>query len=88
MRALSPEGNEILGTYEMCPARAEISNFSRNPDGSIAYEYAGDSEMFWDGQETVMKDGKVVFLCSDGKEWTEDQIKLVEDDYEDEEEES
>jgi hypothetical protein len=80
--AISPTGAAILGTYEMCPARAEIACFYRNEDGSIGYDHEGGSEMFWDAMETVTRDGKTVFLDENGDEWTEDQITLVDPDAE------
>jgi hypothetical protein len=81
MQAFAPNGKQIIGTYEMCPARAEISlnSFGRDTDGTVSFDYAGESEMFWDGMETVTKEGKIVFLDGDGNEWTEDQIELREE---------
>jgi hypothetical protein len=86
MRAYSPTGSPILGSYEMCPARAEIlpNSFERDPaTGELTYDHAGGSEMFWDAMETVTRNGKVVFLDEDGEEWTEDQIELREEKEED-----
>ena len=80
-RAVSPQGDEILGTYEMCPARSEISYFIKGPtDNPVMYEHSGETEMFWDVQETQTKDGKTVFLCSNGMEWTEDELRFIEID--------
>ena len=79
-RAVSPRGDEILGTYEMCPARSEITDFYRGDDGTVMYNHSGESEMFWDAMETQTKDGKTVYLCSNGQEWTEDELRFIEVD--------
>lgn len=77
--AYAPNGEEILGTYEMCPARSEIAFFQK-PDEKTGceYEHEGGSEMFWDGMTTQERDGKTVFLCAAGEEWTVDQLVFEE----------
>lgn len=72
---VSPTGKPILGTLEKLTARAEITGI--NDDGTPEYE--GDTEVFWDSQETAELDGKVIFLDEDGYEWTFDQLKPVEE---------
>ena len=77
-------GAEILGTYETVTARAEIAYFmaAEGFDGSgVGYEHAGGSEVFWDGMETVTRpNGRIVYLCENGDEWTADQLDFVEAD--------
>lgn len=88
MKAYAPNGLPILGTYEMCPARAETvhDSFERDPvTGELTYDHEGGSEMFWDAMETQTRAGKVVFLDEDGNEWTEDQLVLRDEPDEEEE---
>lgn len=86
MKAYGPNGLEILGTADTVPVRAEIisNSYERKADGTLDFEWLGESEVFWDGQttETCEVNGKLmrVFLDSHGNEWTEDQLILVEDE--------
>lgn len=77
-------GLPILGTYEMVPARAETTDgsFRLNEDGTeLEYEHAGETEMFWDGQDTQSDaKGRTIFLDSDGQEVTIDEIELTEEE--------
>jgi hypothetical protein len=84
MTAKAPNGLRILGTKEIISGRAEISDgsYKRDADGNLTYDYAGETEIFWDEQKTVEQDGKEVFLDEDGGEWTADQITLEEDEDE------
>lgn len=76
--AYAPNGEEILGTYEMCPARSEIAYFQKPGATGCEYEHAGGSEMFWDGMTTQERDGETLFLCAAGSEWTVDQLVFEE----------
>jgi len=85
MRAFAPNGSPIMGTLEVVSARAEITDdsFERDKDGNVTFDWLGATTVFWDDQETVIRDDKPVFLAEDGTEWTSDQIVLrdeVEDD--------
>jgi hypothetical protein len=70
----------IIGTSESLLATAYVSDFSRNDDGTITFEYDGESKLHWDTQETLKKDGKLLFVTETYREVTEDEIELVEDD--------
>jgi len=76
--AYAPNGEPILGTLEAVTARSEIAHFQKPGDVGCEYEYAGGSEIFWDGMETQMRDGKTLFLCAAGEEWTVDQLVFEE----------
>lgn len=79
---LSPKGHRIIGTLETAEARADINGIDSETG---LPEFTGESETFWDSQETKTNDeGKIIFLCEDGEEWTFDQ--LVVDEKEDEDE--
>ena len=80
---LSPNGHRIIGTSDVILATAMISGISE--DGEP--EYYGESEVNWDSQETRERDGKILFVCEDGEEWTFDQLKPGEPDEEGEEDE-
>jgi hypothetical protein len=43
-------------------------------------QYTGETEMFWDDQETIERDGKVIFVDEQGEEWTFDELVLAEDE--------
>lgn len=75
----SPNGTAIIGILETVICRADINGISA--DGS-AVEYAGNTEVFWDEQKPVSRNGSFVFLDTDGAEWAFDQIKEVHDDNE------
>jgi hypothetical protein len=81
MRALSPTGAEITGTLEVVKGTCGVMAWSRDADGSLSFDYDGTgTEVDWDSQKTVTREGKRVFVDENGQEWTEDQIELVEDD--------
>lgn len=74
MNAVSPEGNEIIGTLERIEgvARAEVS-LTRN--GRLKVEFLGDTEVDWNSQTTKTQNGERLFVCSQRKVWSESQIK-------------
>lgn len=79
-KLLSPTSTTIVGLLESCPGRSNISSeITRKPDGTFEFEYAGGTEMFWDDQRTVEREGQRVFLDEDGDEWLERELILVED---------
>lgn len=82
MRATAPNGSPILGTLETVTARAEIADgsFYRKPDGSLGFEWGGETKVFWDDQETVWRDGQAIYLAADGSEVPENEIVLVGED--------
>ncbi|THK33458.1 hypothetical protein EHS39_36220 [Ensifer sp. MPMI2T] len=74
----SPNGSPIVGTAEKILATANITGI--NPDGTPNYE--GGSDIHWDTQKALVRDGKILFVDEDGDEWTFDQLVLVEEDSE------
>ena len=77
MALISPEGTRIIGTLERLSGRAEIvpDSFRANPQGDFTFEYEGTTEVFWDGQETEVRDGERVFLDEEGNEFTENTLR-------------
>lgn len=70
-------GAEIAGTLEKIPGTALIASFSRDKDGALKYEHAGETDVFWDGQETLTNaEGLTKFIDVDGDECVETDIYL------------
>ena len=78
MKAYHPNGSLIVGTLETVQAcSATVSDgFSRDETGKVCYEHEGGTEIFWDGMETVERDGAIVFLAADGEDCTEYGVVL------------
>lgn len=70
----SPNGDLINGTAEKVLATAGITAI--NDDGTPIYD--GETEIHWDTQETEIRDGKILYTCESGHEWTFDQLVKVE----------
>lgn len=68
---------QIVGTLERLTGRGEISGFG---DTFADVEWQGSTEVFWDEQKTVQRDGKDIYLDEDGNEYTEDQLELRDDE--------
>ena len=71
-----PNGEHILGTLEALSAVAIISGVKE--DGTIEYE--GSTDIFWDDQKTVIKDGERVFVDPNGNLFLESQLTITEDE--------
>jgi hypothetical protein len=55
MKAYGPNGVPIIGTSDLIPGNALIADFNRrDPDGSLSFEWAGDTDVCYDGQMTQM----------------------------------
>ena len=76
MIAKSPNGYLIVGTLENVPGCAKIlvDTFTRTEDGKAAFEWDGHTEIFWDGQWTVEREGERIFLDEKGNECLESEI--------------
>lgn len=76
---MSPNGAEIVGTYENLHGCA-FANVWQNEDGTLGLEYAGETEIDWDGQETQTNEhGVTMWVCTEGLVWPEDQLTFVPD---------
>lgn len=67
---LAPNGQRITGTLERLYGRGQASGWYRE-DGRWIPEWAGEVDVFWDGQQTVEVDGIAILLDEDGNEWPE-----------------
>lgn len=74
MKAISPEGNEIIGTLEVIEgvARADVA-LSRN--GRLKVEFLGETDVDWNTQVAKTEKAERLFVCSQHKVWREDQVK-------------
>jgi hypothetical protein len=75
----SPRGDEIRGTVEKLEGYSEIDGI--DPETGIP-EFAGWTEIFYDLQVTDTRDGKLLFLCEKGDEWTFDRLIPCDDEHE------
>jgi len=72
MKYVSPNGALIIGTAEMVAATAWITDIEPLTGSPV---YRGDTEVHWDSQQTRQQNGKIIYVCEDGDEWTFDQLK-------------
>ncbi len=80
MRAISPNGYDIIGTDELVPGTALIvdGTYERGKDGILDFEWDGETKMFWDGQRTVEDaNGERLFVDTEGELWPESKVQLV-----------
>jgi len=75
----SPTGIPILGTLEKMTGCALVSHATRNPDGSLEFEYEGETKIYWDDQQTVTRNGQTIWLDEDGGEWPASTLVLKAD---------
>jgi len=73
-RLVAPNGCEIKGTLETLSGVALIFELSRAADGTVNFEYEGETKIWWDEQKTVRRHGNAVFVDTEGNEWTEDRL--------------
>ena len=74
MKAVSPEGNEIIGTLEVIEgvAGAEVE-LTRN--GRVKVQFLGETDVDWNTQATKTQKSERLFVCSQRKVWREGQVK-------------
>jgi hypothetical protein len=74
MKAISPDGNDIIGTLEVIEgvARADVA-LAKN--GRLKVEFLGETDVDWNTQVTKTEKAERLFVCSQHKVWREDQVK-------------
>ncbi len=79
--ARAPSGKLINGTLERLSGRADIveGSFTRNENGTLTFEHEGYTEVFWEEQWTVYRNGRPIFLDEEGFQWEETQLLLSEE---------
>ncbi|MEN3238666.1 hypothetical protein PUR29_35080 [Methylobacterium ajmalii] len=65
----APSGHLIIGTADVLLATAIIQGFASTGEPI----YMGESEVDWDTQTGRTRDGKPIYVCDAGEEWTLDQ---------------
>lgn len=58
-------GKDARGTLEEMTG---VAGFYYDKRGKLA-KYSGNTEIFWDGQSTVVRNGKTVLICHEGHDW-------------------
>ena len=69
----------ISGTLDQVPAVAVVDGASLDADGRIDVDFAGGSNVDWDGQATVTRAGERIFIDENGEEVPETDIVLRRD---------
>lgn len=57
MKAYSPTGSLIVATADLIPGYAEVAGVTRAEDGSLIFEYGGETGMDWNGQRPRQRGG-------------------------------
>jgi hypothetical protein len=74
----SPEGVLITGTLEKVRGVAELSGVALI-DGKYEPEYCGNTDMDWDSQTSVLREGQVIYIDENGMEWLASECVFVPD---------
>lgn len=80
----------IVGTLERIPGMAniELDSFHRDETGNLTWDYAGGTEVYWDGQMTETDENdQTIFVDENGEDVPESNTMLVPDNGSDEDEE-
>lgn len=72
----APNGSLIVAAAGVVECNACIAGFDENGDP----DWTGDTDVCWDSQRTKERDGKELYVCEDGEEWTLDQCELIDDE--------
>jgi hypothetical protein len=72
--AVSPEGNEIIGTLEIIEGTARGS-VTLNAKGTLEIEYEGQTDVDWNSQKTKIRGNERLFVCSKHCIWSEGEVK-------------
>lgn len=80
--AFTKDGEAIVGTVDWISGLALIQgdSWQVGEDGTVQFEWAGETKMFWDACHTETYDGVAVYQTENGHEVSEDQIILMEVD--------
>jgi hypothetical protein len=68
MQAYAPNGAKIVGTIDRITAVANIAEGTWTEDEpDCDFEYTGDTDVDWDSQETLTRNGRRLFLDENGE---------------------
>lgn len=81
---IAPNGKLIIATADFVPGNAQIADVTRKPDGSLEIDFAGETELCWNGQYTATTRRKIngkwksvdLYVDEDGNQWPENELKL------------
>lgn len=73
MILVSKDGTRITGSKERVYGIAQILDFDAQGDPN----YEGGTDIDWDSQETIQRDGEDVFVDEDGDEYLRGECKLM-----------
>jgi hypothetical protein len=76
---------KITSTLESLSGTCAIDAAVQLPDGTFDLLYCGYTEISWDEQKTVKRDGQRVFLGDNDQEYLESEIELIDEPEDDEE---
>ena len=76
-RLIAPNGERIIGTFEQLSATAYVQGFTRTKKGWEP-EYEGESNIDWDNQAPIRRDGQLVVVDEDGNTWSEEECSWEE----------
>lgn len=79
MRAYSPTGKLIQGTSDdvLCVAYVSPDSYRRKADGSLDWDWEGETKVYWDTQETKRDpNGELLWTDEDGIDWPTSQLIL------------
>lgn len=73
---VAPDGTRIAAVVETLYGNALVDSVHRNPDGTLHFEYVGETEIAWDTQEADRETttGELLFLDEAGDEWRGSQL--------------
>jgi hypothetical protein len=76
--AFHPNGERIIGTLESLEGRANVNpgTFSRDEDGSLDFEYQGETEVYGDSQSSKRENGERVFISEHGSVCRSSEVLL------------
>lgn len=67
----------IVATKEVVWGVCYFDSFEVDGAGKVEPEYSGGTEVDWDSQQTVTREGKRVFIDENDEELLEDQVEVI-----------
>jgi hypothetical protein len=77
-RLETEDGTPIVGALAVVHGCANLNSISLDEEGGIEIEYAGETEMYWDDQETVKNnEGKMIFVDQYGNKVSQQNVRAI-----------
>ena len=75
LKAYSPDGSAIVGTYELIPGMAQ-AEVTRDDSGAVNVEYLGETEVYWNDQKTVRdsETNQTIYVDENESTWRESEL--------------